>query len=121
MNHPDTDRLSDVIKCEGQNGNGFIVGDNGSDSCNPNGSPWNETRRVLSFWYKGSFSPIYVAVSTSSGHKFLQYFSHNGTSYEDGSGNVWFYLGTGAAGQLGVRPVYEGKFQAGSDPELPGL
>jgi len=99
----DYDRLSYVIKCDGQNGNGFVVGDNGSDSYNPNGSPWNETRRVISFWYKGGFSPIYVSVSTSSGNKFLQYYSGNGTNYLDGSGNVCFYLGSGAAASVWNR------------------
>ena len=92
----DTDLRSYVIKCDGQDGNGFVVGDNGSNSYNPNEGPWNETKKVMSFWYKGGFSPIYVTVSTSSGDKYLKYYSANGTSYEDGSGHVCFYLGTGA-------------------------
>jgi RHS repeat-associated protein len=99
----DYDRLSYVIKCDGQSGNAFAMGDNDAEDYNPNDSAWNETRRVISFWYKGGFSPMYVGVTTSSGSKLLLYYCGNGTNYEDGSGNVCFYLGSGASSSVWNR------------------
>jgi RHS repeat-associated protein len=93
----DSSRRSNIIKCMGQSGNGFAVGDYEGYNYNPNDIPWNDTKRVVSFWYKGGFSPIYVCVSTSIGHKFLQYYSYGGTNQVDGNGNVNFYLGNSAA------------------------
>jgi RHS repeat-associated protein len=81
----DTDRRSNVIKCTGQNGNGFSTT-----------GTWDEEFRVLSFWYKGGFCPLYVKVSTSTGSHYVCYYSGNGTNQES-SGNVLIYLGTGAA------------------------
>jgi hypothetical protein len=64
-------------------------------NCNPNGTPWNDDHEVLSFWKKGgTFTPLYVPVSTSHGNHYVQYYSWSGTNHlESGTGNVLIYLG----------------------------
>ena len=55
----DATMRSNVIKLDGQAGNGYVVGDRHNESRNPNDTAWNSTKPVVSFWYKGGAS-VYI-------------------------------------------------------------
>lgn len=98
----DNDRRSKVIQCEGQSGNAFVVGDR--FDINPNDDAWDETKRVLSFWYKGGFSTLVVYLSCSGGQHRLVYHASAGTDYFDSDTNqVHLYLGTAASSSAWQR------------------
>jgi len=89
----DEERRSNVIRCQGSaEAGGFIIGDR--YDVNPNDEDWNETRRVVSFWYKNGFDKIVFYVSISGGYQYrVQYRASHGTSGYNGSGWVTIYLG----------------------------
>ncbi len=99
--HPDG--VKKVIRIDGTSGCMVGTGDNDSEQYNPNDTAWNSTKRVLSFWYKGGFSPLSIAVTSSAGARAVYYYSIAGTDHADGNGCVYIYLGTGAAGTTWQR------------------